>query len=241
MKKKLIYSFILIISTHTFAQKLEETNTIEVNYNVLSRKSDFPKPFSYNFETALVVNDSIAQYVFKRKKKIVRHRNFQVEIGELTYVNNYNFRNGAMEEQRILGKDKIRATWTPKYDWKITSDTKVYKGYTLRKATTKSIEIDPEEDGYYGTVTAWFCEDIPLPVGPDRYCGLPGLIMEIEYENTPRKVSLKSINYESQEIGFKNISNGIMLDDKRDVIYYRHYNPNDVNTKLRQFKRNLNN
>jgi GLPGLI family protein len=28
-------------------------------------------------------------------------------------------------------------------------------------------------------ITAWFAQDIPVPAGPERYHGLPGLILEL--------------------------------------------------------------
>jgi len=43
-------------------------------------------------------------------------------------------------------------------------------GYTCMLAET---ELDGKE------IIAWFTADIPIPVGPVRYCGLPGLILEV--------------------------------------------------------------
>ena len=54
--------------------------------------------------------------------------------------------------------------------WEISSDTKSYKSYKLQKATTT----------FGGRIwTAWFSREINLPVGPYKFCGLPGLIFEI--------------------------------------------------------------
>ena len=32
-------------------------------------------------------------------------------------------------------------------------------------------------------VVAWFCPDLPYSFGPNGYCGLPGLILELQIRN----------------------------------------------------------
>ncbi len=55
------------------------------------------------------------------------------------------------------------------YTWEITSETKKIKEYTCYKATTTFRGNKYE---------AWFTPDIPLNVGPWKWYGLPGLIVE---------------------------------------------------------------
>ena len=52
--------------------------------------------------------------------------------------------------------------------WTLTEDTDTVCGYNCHKAT-----------GAYGgrMWTAWYAQDIPVPFGPWKLCGLPGLIM----------------------------------------------------------------
>ena len=59
------------------------------------------------------------------------------------------------------------------YDWKISGDGKKIGNYSCLKATTNFRGRD---------YTAYFTEDIPLPYGPNKWFGLPGLILEI-YDN----------------------------------------------------------
>ncbi|HIB8182275.1 TPA: GLPGLI family protein [Elizabethkingia anophelis] len=63
---------------------------------------------------------------------------------------------------QLESKDEIK--------WKITEERKNNKGYKLQKAT-----------GDFGgrKWTAWFTNDIPIPEGPYKFSGLPGLIMEV--------------------------------------------------------------
>ncbi|WP_426480713.1 GLPGLI family protein [Chryseobacterium sp. R2ACT005] len=55
-------------------------------------------------------------------------------------------------------------------NWKISDSTKAFGGYKVQKATTQ-----------FGgrSWIAWFSKDIPIPYGPYKFNGLPGLIMEL--------------------------------------------------------------
>jgi len=61
-------------------------------------------------------------------------------------------------------------------NWKIKNDMKEIAGHICMNAsfydTVKGKEI-----------VAWFALDLPIPIGPDRYCGLPGIILEINEAN----------------------------------------------------------
>ena len=68
-------------------------------------------------------------------------------------------------DKLFLIKDKYKP-----YSWALTKETKTINGKVCTKATIS------------GTipVTAWFCTDIPLNVGPLGYLGLPGIIMQLD-------------------------------------------------------------
>lgn len=55
--------------------------------------------------------------------------------------------------------------------WKLTADKKKILNYVCMGA-----ELKTEKQ----TITAWFTPQIPISVGPDKFLGLPGLILAIE-------------------------------------------------------------
>lgn len=58
----------------------------------------------------------------------------------------------------------------PIFDWQIHQDKKEVLGYNCQKATTS----------WAGRQwTAWFALEVPIPEGPYKFGGLPGLILEI--------------------------------------------------------------
>src|SRR5690606_15124887 len=58
----------------------------------------------------------------------------------------------------------------PELNWEITDETENILGFTCKKATVK----------YRGSsISAYFTEEIPIPFGPWKFDGLPGLILKV--------------------------------------------------------------
>lgn len=73
--------------------------------------------------------------------------------------------------------------------WKLEDEIKKVGKYTCKKAA-----IDEK-------TTAWYCPELPINDGPYLYCGLPGLILEIE---TPTKqITMQTVELKSQEVDGK--------------------------------------
>lgn len=74
----------------------------------------------------------------------------------------------------------------PSLEWKFSDvDTDSIMGYECRKATAE----------FAGrTYTAWFTPEIPLPFGPYKFGGLPGLILKIE--DTEKQFVWEAIGFE---------------------------------------------
>ncbi len=242
--KKRIFGFIILwlLATSTGAAQdkkncqkcgVKKTTNILVTYEHTAAKSDFPKPFVYKIETTLIINDSVAQYNYNKKTKIVRSDRYQTKVGGQHYINNYYFKKKLMQEQRIMNNGIINAKWRPDYHWTITDETKTLNGFTVRKAVANSIEVESDDPAYFGKVYAWFTEEIPIPVGPDRYVGLPGLILEIEYERSIRKTVISNIKF-NVTYKMKDINKGIEVADKDDVIFYYHKHPKMIKKILKK-------
>lgn len=77
------------------------------------------------------------------------------------------------EYESTLGKTYIIKDALPEYKWRVMNELKEIAGYMCMKAITydslKNIEV-----------TAWFCPQINVSVGPERFMGLPGAILGME-------------------------------------------------------------
>lgn len=106
-------------------------------------------------------------------------------------------------ESEIFGKEFLIVEPLEKPDWKLLNETKKIGDYNCFKAELivpvsenqrkdyeeflKKEEIKPAlfkmEEPKNKTITAWYTPEIPVSFGPNNYCGLPGLILEMNEED----------------------------------------------------------
>lgn len=113
-----------------------------------------------------------------RQDDYLIHRNF--ETSKLT------------EHHEMLGKTYLLEDSLMTYNWRIQNQIKDVAGYVCMKAET----FNPIKNQ---KITAWFAQDIPVGAGPERYFGLPGLILELDINDgdvvvTAQKVELKNVD-----------------------------------------------
>jgi len=70
-------------------------------------------------------------------------------------------------------------------DWQITTESKKIGDYQAQKAiwtVEESVQKFGSDDKTVEqrAIVAWYTTEIPIPQGPDRYWGLPGLILELK-------------------------------------------------------------
>lgn len=149
--------------------------------------------------------------------------------------------NTFTEQRDMMGKTFLIKDDLPVLDWQITGETRKIGNYTAVKATAvkKNDALDmsafrrrnddkkKEEDGETKltdlfekddntTVTAWFTPEIPVQHGPAEYGGLPGLILELNANNTTMLCTKIALNPEKQDT--------IEAETKGDVITLEEYN-----------------
>ena len=110
--------------------------------------------------------------------------------------------------KEMMGKEFLIKDTLTNYKWKMTSETKKIGNYTCFKATAerpasksdfRNLRMGKSEDSKEKKVektastniltemdmpktiaiTAWYTPEIPINQGPEGYCGLPGLILEV--------------------------------------------------------------
>jgi GLPGLI family protein len=111
-----------------------------------------------------------------------------------------------LKEKEFLGKNFIIKDTLSKLKWVLSDETKKIGPYLCNKATVliedkeklffnnisnsvKSNILDEFDIDTGVLVTAWYTTEIPIPLGPDEFWGLPGLILEV---NDQRRVILCS-------------------------------------------------
>ena len=105
-----------------------------------------------------------------------------------------------LEEASLMGKAFLVKDELKNLAWELTDETKKIGEYTVQKAVYSKVTQrsmmsfgNGDEEGEAKTVTdtikveAWYTPQIPVSHGPDKFWGLPGLILEV---NDGRKTLL---------------------------------------------------
>jgi len=111
-------------------------------------------------------------------------------------------------QTELFGKNFLVKDALPKLDWKLQKESKMIGNYLCFKATAQKKRSSPEmqfrrprrgsrtdsknkpsnkpKDSIAKTVTvtAWYTPQIPISQGPGDFWGLPGLILEVNYNKT---------------------------------------------------------
>ncbi|WP_196885667.1 GLPGLI family protein [Aureivirga sp. CE67] len=115
------------------------------------------------------------------------------DIQNRTYIN----------KQELFGKNFLIKDKLPNYEWQLENETKKVGNYTCYKATAKTMmrdfqaEAKKMRDNFRKKqkakiepiikevqITVWYTPQIPISVGPEKFGGLPGLILEANIGNT---------------------------------------------------------
>lgn len=121
-----------------------------------------------------------------------------------------------VKDDKLLILDELSAKdkfyWKedkPKFDWKLINDTLTIHGFLCRAAQLRHAGRN---------YTAYYTQDIPIPVGPYKFNGLPGLIVKMVDDHDEHRFELISINIDDTEFINKYIpyileSKGVEIDD----------------------------
>lgn len=185
--KNLFFSSFLILafSITAFSQQRPVDYTIEVDYHMRylpdSNSTEFRDEY---MELLFNSNES----VFRSKKKGILDSlsmdeksgkepsatNSSLRMDNFTTIRYYIYKIGdsiiTQDEFGLANGNFVFYSENKAFDWQITSDTASLHGLTCQKAT---LDFGGRE------WIAWFAPEIPIPDGPYKFCGLPGLIVSI--------------------------------------------------------------
>ncbi|MFO7746122.1 MAG: GLPGLI family protein [Psychroflexus sp.] len=225
--KRIFFLLLVIVSIQAISQsELKDfTANFEVTYRLeyISDSTNLDKKSTEDFY--LFVGEHTSKFISVNKrigdsitKKMVENFNGSINLSnknipktkfsEVIYKNyhtNQLFFVGRIGSDKFLYEEDIQP-----YTWDIKEKKKVINNFKVQKAITK-----------FGgrEYTAWFTEEIPIPQGPYKFDGLPGLIVEIEDSES---------HYSYQLISFKDL-------DKGKKIEYLNTNDGYVKTTKHDF------
>ena len=115
---------------------------------------------------------------------------------------------GMVETHKFMGRTFRVVDQRPAYEWRLTGEQAEHQGYMVIKAMA-------EHDST--AIEAWFTPQIPVPGGPGRYGGLPGMILVVSVDNG-------HIKYFATEIALGDVEEGLIRrPEKGDEMSQREY------------------
>lgn len=162
-------------------------------------------------------NKTKMKLYFSPSKSIYTYNSDQNESEDGTYtwrqsdfIVSKNFdTEQSLEVHEMIGKTYILDDTLRAPKWRIMNQLKDINGYICMKAVTK--DTVRKQD-----ITAWFTDTLPSMAGPERYFGLPGVILELEINDgdvimTAEKIEFKNVE---EELKMKKLPKGKKIDEK---------------------------
>ena len=189
--KRVIIFLSLIFSTLLLAQKQE--NLLEVEFAYLSKAKlnktnsfiheeifllQILKDKAFFFSENMAKNDSMRQSdVYRAFAATPKGQPINVTISDrLKSKYNYSILQTSQDNQYFEGNWDKSYTYKEDVikDWKLVNETQTINTFSCKKATLR----------YKGRDwIAWYTPEIPLPYGPYKFTGLPGLVIKMESED----------------------------------------------------------
>ncbi|RYC71623.1 GLPGLI family protein [Spirosoma sordidisoli] len=119
----------------------------------------------------LSFNANESLYTYASEQGETEDGQYSWRNADLVLYRNFD-KDKKIDVMEMLGKTYIVEDSLHTPTWKIGNQIKEVAGYICMRADTE----DPIKKQ---KITAWFAQDIPVPAGPERYSGLPGVILEL--------------------------------------------------------------
>jgi GLPGLI family protein len=211
MKKYLI---IFLVSFYSFSQnsgeiiykiKIENDTTLSNNsIKKILNKAVFGSKY---IDFSLKFNDSLSKFELIDIMEINDNKDIEIALSWCNYTNPI-FMNSTTKKiffftnnkYGIFKKNEHLVVKEYYNDWEIFNESKIINNFTCYKAEYTLKSLNRKGDEIKRIITAWFCPELPYSFGPNGYCGLPGLILELHDKNIIYGVKKIEFNNNNIEI-----------------------------------------
>ena len=213
--KKMILALLLFsLDFSLFSQEGDRYSVIDeakliVNYSLTWRNDSTTPKLGKQEDMILLIGNEISSF---QSLGYYRYREFQMmypDADAIAYermvretASNISYRiYKNYPQNRITVMERVPFTDTfeyvedlPDFDWEIMDDTTRIEGYLAQKAVCQ-----------YGgrSWEAWFTEELPFNDGPYKFCGLPGLILNMIDAKRDYRFYFQSIEVPAPETTIK--------------------------------------
>lgn len=137
----------------------------------------------------LVFSPSASMYSFESESGESETGRYTWRNPDLFYYRDFD-KEQQIDVEETLGKTYIVEDSLRLPKWKIGNQIREIAGHMCLDAST----FDPVKQH---AIKAWFAQDIAAQAGPEKYCGLPGLILELDIDEGVIVVEAKTVSLKS--------------------------------------------
>lgn len=190
----IITIFLTVISfSISFSQKIDNTQGI-VEYKYTMRTVGLEEMYVLKFnkhETVYLHHQEARSYTSTQGYEVFSPRKIYD-----WYLDSK--KKQVTEQEKLKDGNLVYASFDAiPIEWELQNETKTMLGYTVQKAVAKNHHFVKGKGNIdYGDAIAWFAIDLPFPSGPERFWGLPGLILEISFTGFVGVYSAAKITFE---------------------------------------------
>ncbi|MCW4469263.1 GLPGLI family protein [Flavobacterium sp. MFBS3-15] len=159
--------------TEEFKKKDPSAYRDQAEYEEIARTLRFEMHFSNNESFFSMVEGLPADSYDETNVSIAQSKFYGLDSFYNNLATDESLELANIMDRIVLIEKKISET-----GWQLTDETKMIDGYKCYKATTEYKYHWNGKDRSW-PVTAWYAPSIPIDLGPLRYAGLPGLILEL--------------------------------------------------------------
>lgn len=233
-KNILVLTFFLFTFINCFSQTLKGIYTIQHLKGVgdtseLTERAKKPLYFSYTYTKNKSLQELIEgggtfiDTVYNEYQEVPGEK-FESQAITIRPKKGFYYKDFNSSNYRVFFDQNNSQTYIsdllPKYEWKLTNETKIISGYNCKKAITIKKML-----GRTINITAWFCEEISIQDGPMDFSGLPGFIIQIENNDTT------IIKFEKIKLISNNSTEIVLPEIKTKPITIKEYETNTLNGK----------
>lgn len=186
--KKILLPILLVISHILISQEYEIIYSIKTVNNLNNRNTEvstFKKQVSNRItqiKGILEIQENKSQFYFEKGLNLEENSLLEMAVKFSLNSGDYFYFNSITNESKIITEslgEPITINGIQKFNWKLSSETKLINNYTCYKATLNHTDFR----GMDKEVIVWYSKDIALGLAPYGYHSLPGLAMELTINN----------------------------------------------------------
>lgn len=227
--KKTFYLIFIIISNSLFSQSGLIVYSVKMDSASYQDKGKYferlkkMKEYANNQKFELKFNKS--QFSFKiiesmSKDELYDEKEDRIARLAMTAGFDVYIDNEKRKEIQIRPNNQLIESTCNRFDWEITTESKMIDLYLCYKAIQKIPFVSRKGENKIKEIIAWFAPSLPYRYGPITFNGLPGLILELT-ENRATYLAVKIV-LEDKEIKI-DFPKGKTITEEE---YYRKVMPN---------------